>query len=191
MTIKQKQHLLGYLGYYEGDIDGNFGPMSKLATASFQDDYGLEADGIFGPLAEAKILEAIAGTAKPVEPEQPAEPENFWDGIKHFDREEFRCKCGGKYCNGFPVEPSEKLVKLADRVREHFGVAATVSSGVRCETHNAKVGGVSGSRHKYGTAMDFSIRGVPASLVLPYVQAQPETNYAYAIDSNYVHMDVL
>lgn len=191
MTNKQKQHLLGYLGYYEGAIDGNFGPMSKLATASFQGDYGLEADGVFGPLTEEKAIEAVAGIAKPVEPEQPAEPENFWNGIKHFDREEFRCKCGGKYCNGFPVEPSEKLVKLADRVREHFGVAATVSSGVRCETHNAKVGGVSGSRHKYGTAMDFAIRGVPASLVLPYVQAQPEVRYAYAIDSNYVHMDVL
>lgn len=191
MTIKQKQHLLAYLGYYEGDIDGNFGPMSKLATASFQGDYDLEADGIFGPLTEAKILEAVAGTAKPVEAEPSAEPESFWDSIKHFDREEFRCKCGGKYCNGFPAEPSQKLVKLADRVREHFGTAAIVSSGVRCETHNAKVGGVSGSRHKYGTAMDFTIRGVPASLVLPYVQAQPETNYAYAIDSNYVHMDVL
>ena len=191
MTIKQKQHLLGYLGYYEGEIDGDFGPASKLATAGFQGDYGLEADGIFGALTEAKILEAVAGIAKPVEPEPPAEPNSFWDGIQYFNREEFRCKCGGKYCNGFPVEPSEKLVKLADRVRAHFGAVATVSSGIRCETHNARVGGVSGSRHMRGTAMDFSIRGVPASLVLPYVEAQPETNYTYAIDSNYIHMDVL
>lgn len=190
MTIKQKQHLLGYLGYYEGDIDDNFGPMSKLATASFQDDYGLETDGIFGPLTEAKILEAIAGTAKPVEPEQSAEPENFWDGIKHFDREEFRCNCEGKYCDGFQAEPSKKLVKLADRIREHYGVPMIVSSGVRCKTHNANVHGDMNSRHMRGLAMDFCIKGKPAAEVLEYVWKQPEVRYAYAIDSNYVHMDV-
>lgn len=185
MTIKQKQHLLSYLGYYEGAIDDNFGPLSRQATADFQDDYGLEADGIFGPLTEAKILEAVAGIA------QPVESENFWDGIKHFDREEFRCKCGGKYCNGFPAEPSEKLVRLADRVREHFGAVATVSSGIRCKQHNANVGGVSASRHMSGKAMDFTIQGKNSQQVLAFVQAQPDVRYTYAIDSNYVHMDVL
>ena len=185
MTNVQKQCLLKYLGYYAGDIDGNFGPLSKMATAGFQDDYGLDPDGEFGPLTEAKALEAVAGTA------QPVEPENFWDGTKYFDREEFRCKCGGKYCDGFPAEPAKKLVTLADRVREHFGAPAIVSSGVRCETHNANVGGVSGSRHKYGTAMDFCVRGKDAEQVLSFVQAQPETRYAYAIDGNYVHMDVV
>ena len=194
MTDKQKQYLLGYLGYYDGEVDGIFGSASKHATKAFQSDYGLDADGIFGPETEEKILDAVAGTAQPVEPEkpeEPAEPENFWDGIKHFDREEFRCKCGGKYCNGFPVEPSKKLLRLADRVREHFGDSAIVSSGIRCETHNAKVGGVAGSRHKYGTAMDFRIEGKTAQPVLAYVQAQPETNYAYDIDGTYIHMDVI
>ena len=184
MTIEQKQCLLRYLGYYEGEIDGSFGPLSKMATAGFQDDYGLAPTGVFDEAEEEMILAAIAGTVKPVE------PENFWEGIRYFKKDEFRCKCGGKYCNGFPAEPAQKLVKLADRVRDHFGAPAIVSSGVRCETHNAKVGGVSNSRHKRGKAMDFCVRGMPASLVLAYVQAQPDTNYAYAIDSNYVHMDV-
>ena len=39
--------------------------------------------------------------------------------------------------------------------------------------------------------MDFCIRGIPAELVLPYVLDQNETNYAYAIDNNYIHMDVI
>lgn len=185
MTNVQKQCLLCYLGFYTGEVDGIWGPLSRQATVTFQTDYGLEADGEFGPLTEAKILEAVTGAADPVT------PENFWDGIKHFDREEFRCKCGGKYCDGFPAEPAKKLVQLADRVRVHFGRPMRVSSGVRCEAHNTNVGGVSGSRHKYGTAMDFCIDGMPASVVLPYVQAQSETNYAYAIDSNYIHMDVI
>jgi hypothetical protein len=38
--------------------------------------------------------------------------------------------------------------------------------------------------------MDFRLRGISASLALPYIQAQPECRYAYAIDSNYIHMDV-
>ena len=184
MTIVQKQCLLKYLGYYEGTVDGNFGPLSKMATAGFQDDYGLDPDGEFDPLAEAKILEAVAGITK------LAEKENFWDGIKHFNREEFRCKCGGKYCDGFPAEPEMKLVQLADRVREHFDKPMRVSSGVRCKTHNANVGGSAASRHMSGKGMDFCVDGLPASVVLPYVQSQTSVRYAYAIDGNYIHMDI-
>ena len=108
----------------------------------------------------------------------------------HFNAQEFRCKCG-KYCNGFPAEPQEKLIRMADRVRAHFGVQADVSSGVRCETHNKNVGGVEKSRHKDGKAMDFRLRGISADLALPYIQSQPECRYAYAIDGNYIHMDIL
>lgn len=187
MTNKQKQCLLCYLGYYDGKIDGDFGPASKTATMGFQDDYGLEPDGIFGAKTEAMILKAITGEAKPVEKKPAAD---VWDGIKYFTKDEFKCKCGGKYCNGFPVEVDYKLLQLADVVREHFGMPITVSSGVRCETHNAKVGGVANSRHRFGKAMDYSVRGVPASIVLPYVQSLSGVNYAYAIDGSYVHMDV-
>lgn len=186
MTNKQIQHLLAYLGYYDGQIDGILGPKSRAATEAFQKEYGgIAVDG--DPREETqKALKHAVAHGMPV----ANEAENFWDGIKYFDREEFRCKCGGKYCDGFPAEPAKKLVQLADKVREHFGKPMRVSSGVRCEVHNANVGGVSGSRHKYGTAMDFRIDGMPASVVLPYVQAQTETNYAYAIDSNYIHMDI-
>jgi uncharacterized protein YcbK (DUF882 family) len=38
--------------------------------------------------------------------------------------------------------------------------------------------------------MDFRISGKKAAEVLEYVQSLPEVRYAYAIDSNYVHMDV-
>jgi len=163
--------------------------MSEQATMSFQDAYGMEVDGIFGPDTEAMALRAVAGEAEPV-PKAPEQTDDFWNSVKYFRREEFRCKCGGKYCDGFPVEPSQKLVRLADRVREHFGAAAVVSSGIRCEIHNAREGGVSNSRHKLGTAMDFRIDGMPASLVLAYVQKQSDIRFAYAIDGKHIHMDV-
>ena len=187
MTIKQKQHLLGYLGYYQGQVDGKWGRLSMEATEAFQNDYQLTVDGIFGPKTEKRILEVIASGEAPVR----AEPEGdgtFWDGVKHFTRQEFACKCGK--CGGFPAEPEEKLLRLADKVRGHFGKRVYVSSGVRCEAHNAAVGGVANSRHKLGKAMDFSVAGFSAALVLPYVQKLPGVRYAYAIDGNYVHMDV-
>ena len=188
MTIKQKQCLLEYLGYYDpensnemNNVDGLWGPASEGATRRFQSDYGLDADGIFGPMTEAKIKDVIATGEL---------PKVDWNEVKYFDKNEFRCNCGGKYCTGFPVEPQPQLVKVADRVRGHFGSAALISSGVRCETHNANVGGVSNSRHLYGKAMDFRISGKTAAQVLAYVQTQPEIRYAYDIDGTYVHMDV-
>ena len=48
MTIKQKQCLLFYLGYYVGNIDGQWGTLSKTATKAFQKDFGLTADGNCG-----------------------------------------------------------------------------------------------------------------------------------------------
>lgn len=183
MTNEQKQHLLAYLGYYRIKVDGIWGNGSVGATKKFQEDYGLPVTGVFDSDTEARIKEVIATDEKPIT------EENFWDGIKYFDRDEFKCKCG-KYCDGFPVEPERKLVAVADRVREHFGKSAIVSSGVRCKQHNANVGGVENSRHLFGKAMDFRVSGKSAKEVLAYVQKQPEIRYAYAIDQNYIHMDI-
>lgn len=178
MTNKQKQCLLCYLGYYAGEIDGKFGPASREATRAFQADYGLTPDGSFGPLTQAKILQVLTGN------------QDFWQDITYFRKEEFRCKCGGAFCDGFPAQPSEVLVRAADALRTHFAARCNVSSGVRCETHNAKVGGVANSRHLRGKAMDFCVEGKPASAVLSYIKSLPQIRYSYAIDQSYVHMDV-
>jgi uncharacterized protein YcbK (DUF882 family) len=181
VSIEQKQHLLAYLGYYVGDIDGIWGQLSKVACRSFQQDFGgIAVDGICGTETEKALQHAVAyGMTK----------RDFWDTIKYFTRDEFKCKCG-KHCNGFPVEPKEKLVKLLDGVREHFNAPIYISSGLRCEIHNSAVGGVSNSRHMYGKAVDFCVSGISSNLVLPYVQKLTGVRYSYAIDSNFVHMDI-
>ena len=156
-------------------VDGIAGEQTKTATEKWQAKNALEADGIAGEKTRAKMgIKTV----------------DFWETVKYFKRSEFECHCGRRYCNGFPVEIDHTLVRVADRVRSHFGKTATVSSGVRCQRHNSNVGGVANSRHKLGKAMDFSISGVPASTLLAYVKKQPEIRYAYAIDSLYVHMDV-
>lgn len=162
MTDKQKQHLLGYLGYYAGVPDGIWGRLSGEATRAFQSDYGLTADGICGTMTQKMLIGAISGTAAKVERTAEAEQEatenpktgTWWDDIRYFTREEFKCKCGGKYCNGYPADIDMNMVKIADEIREKIGKPITVNSGLRCKNHNANVGGVSNSQHILGKAAD-------------------------------------
>ena len=186
MTIKQKQNLLAYLGYYKGKIDGIWGEKSTQATASFQDAFGLDPDGVCGAETEKALKHAVAYGMPATK--QEVTDGDFWDDIKYFKKSEFACKCG-KYCNGYPDEMKKGVMTVADRTRAHFGATAIVTSGLRCKQHNANVGGVANSRHLTGRAMDFRIVGKTAEQVLAYVKQQPEIRYAYAIDSQHVHMD--
>jgi hypothetical protein len=193
MTIKQRQNLLAYLGYYVGDIDGIWGTLSKTATKAFQKDFfqmESKVDGICGEETEKALTHAVAYGMPATKVEIKLEPESddSFNGIKHFKRYEFACKCG-RYCNGYPTEMKKGVLAVLDRTREHFDSPATVSSGLRCKQHNANVGGVANSRHLSGKAADFCVRGKTAAQVLAFVQNQPETRYAYAIDSSYVHVD--
>lgn len=191
MTAAQIQCLLAYLGYYKGCVDGRWGEQSRLATEKFQKAYGLEPDGIFGNATQKRIREVIGTEEAPaVEQDDIMGDASFWRDIRYWSKEEFQCRCGGKYCDGFPQEPDEKLVKLADRVRTYFGRPGYSSSGLRCKTWNEIQGGVRNSRHMEGKALDFRIAGSTAQQVLAFIQNLPGVRYAYDIDGTYVHMDV-
>lgn len=192
MTTLQIQAILTYLGYDPGEVDGLPGKNTRRAVLTFQAAEGLATDGSPGPLTQAALLDAVAaGRFRSEDSQTPEENTGtFWDEIEYFDREEFRCKCGGKYCNGFPAEPNETLVRVANAIRKEAGVSITVSSGLRCTKHNANVGGVSNSRHLSGKAMDFCVKGWSASKTLDAVKKHSHIRYTYAIDGNYVHMDV-
>ena len=188
MTKEQAQHLLSYLGYYKGAIDGIWGYGSREATRKFQVDYGgLEPDGIVGAQTDKALRHAVCYGMpdKKTEKEQPV----FWDEIKHFKRNEFACKCG-KYCDGFPVEPDEKLVRFLDGLREHFGVRVTITSGVRCKQHNANVGGVSNSQHAVGTAADIIVSGVDPVSVYDYADEVMGNSGGVGLYKGFTHVDV-
>lgn len=254
MTVKQAQWQLLFLDYYDGAIDGIWGPNSMAATLQFQKKFfgdKIAQDGKFGASTAAKSQEVIdriqevlqtivpdlkndglAGpktvaalhayqeakglvqtgrvddatwdslmleiprqeqATEPV-PEQDtdagSETGTFWDGGVHFSRNEMRCKCGGRYCNGFPAEPQQLLMELADRAREHFGRPAHVVSGLRCSRWNTIQGGVANSQHMYGEAMDIRIDGVSSEEIYQWMKRQPEVRYCYKIDSAGVHFDI-
>lgn len=256
MTPKQAQWQLLLLDYYDGAIDGIWGPKSKVATLQFQRDFfedSIAHDGKFGTSTAGKTQEVVDriqdiliatvdsslvddGLAGPKtmtalklyqearslpqtgrvddatwdalmleipRQESPGEPVpdlntgdnsltvvSFWPGIVYFKREEMRCKCGGRYCNGFPAEPQQLLMELADRARKHFGAPAHVVSGLRCQRWNQIQGGVANSQHMYGEAMDIRIDGVSAAELLAWMKKQPEVRYCYAINNTNVHFDI-
>lgn len=186
MTVRQIQHLLGYLGYYTGAVDGVWGKQSAAAASRFQQDYGnLAVDGIPGSQTQAALKQAVAG-GMPVKPRE----DSFWEHIRFWNREEFRCRCGGKYCSGFPAEPDRTLVELADDLRARAGKPAKASSGLRCRIWNEIQGGVANSRHLTGKALDFSIEGLSGQQLLEMAQKDSRTRYAYIIDGSWVHVDV-
>ena len=187
MTVKQIQNLLQYLGYYNGIPDGDFGPLSRQAVTDFQRAFGLMADGDPGPETQKALTHAVAyGMPTREEPEPTAD---WWDEIEFFDREEFQCKCAGRYCDGYPAEMQEKVVRIADAARKHFGRPAHVVSGLRCQEWNRLQGGVWNSQHRYGEAIDLRIDGVTADDLLAFVDTQP-IRYAYAINGTNVHFDI-
>lgn len=185
MTIKQKQCLLAYLGYYVGSVDGKWGTLSRVATTAFQKDYGLDTDGEFGPLTEKKILSVIATGEAP----KKEEPVGFdWDKIQYFKRREFACKCGR--CGGFPVEPDPELINILTKIREHFGKPVHVNSGIRCSQHNRNVGGASASQHLRGTAADITVEGVAPAKVADYAETLLPRSGGIGRYATFTHVDV-
>ena len=191
MTIKQRQHLLAYLGYYVGNVDGVWGTLSKTACKAFQKDFGLDADGYGGANTDKALTHAVAYGMPAKKEEENTATGTFWDEIEFFDREEFRCKCGGKYCNGFPAEPKEQMVRIANQLRKNLGVSVSVVSGLRCPRWNEIQGGVANSQHMYGEAADIYASGISQARVEQELDNIGGVRYHYPIDgSSNVHFDI-
>lgn len=149
--VKELQQLLNKHGFNLA-VDGIIGDDTINAIKSIQSKKGLKIDGIAG----ADTIKALSRTSSSSSSSSTVN----WDKVKYFKKSEFKCQCGGKYCNGYPVEMSSKLIDILEALREYFGKPITITSGLRCSKHNKAVGGVSNSMHQYGKAADIYIPGV-------------------------------
>ena len=69
---------------------------------------------------------------------------------KNFKVSEFACKhCGKNLID-------QRVLNMAQELRDYLGVPVKVNSGYRCEVHNAKIGGVKNSKHIIGKAADLA-----------------------------------
>lgn len=225
MTMKRLQMNLKFLNYYWGEIDGIKGTQTIRAIQDFQADNGLVIDGIAGQktidcLREiiCEIQYIIGASVDGVAGNETIEKTKIWqenhglkpDGIAgintrnamfnesdnwnfpHFSKDEFTCKCG---CGLNNID--KRLVQILEDIRYYFGgKPIIITSGTRCDKHNAEVGGVQGSRHLIGKAVDFYIQGVPTSEVLKYCQELVNRGilrYTYTNNSNMsgaIHIDI-
>lgn len=106
----------------------------------------------------------------------------------NFKVSEFSCK-GSGCCSTVKID--SKLVEYLQMIRDHFGKPVTINSGYRCDVHNKKVGGATGSRHTKGEAADIVVSGVTPAEVAKYAESIGIKGIGLyeAKDGNFVHVD--
>lgn len=187
LTVKERQTHLKALGFYAGRVDGLEGVQTSKAYADLQAKYfsrPQDVDGKYGRNTDNLLRSAVA-----------------CKDSRYFKLSEFRCKCGGKYCTGYPAALDANLVKGLNALRARVGTSLSITSGMRCTKWNSIQGGASGSRHRLGKAAD--IKGAATSSkagrlnVKTIWMSQKGARYTYCADDSTkykmgtsVHVDV-
>ena len=187
LSKKKRQKYLKALDFYDGTIDGIIGDKTKKAYKELQKAYftrKADIDGLYGKDTDTLLRNAYIVKKY----------------CKNFELKEFKCQCGGKYCTGYPTVIDIQLLKNLQAVREKFG-STIITSALRCTKHNEAVGGVSGSRHRTGKAVDI-INSVSKTengrkKIMDFWGTLPKQRYTYCnINGDYpnmgtaVHIDV-
>lgn len=169
LNIKNRQIYLKTLGFYSGVIDGKEGPKTKEAYLKLQKKYFTrksDIDGKYGKNTNILLINAYLVKTY----------------TKNFKLTELKCKCKGKYCTGYPAILDKYVLTYLQELRNKYG-AITITSGLRCKTHNKNVGGVSGSRHLSGKAFDikrftFSSLSKRKEVMKEFIK-KPQARYTY------------
>ena len=124
-SISAIQQRLAELGYYTGVVDGITGPATKAAIKKFQQNNGLEADGVCGPATTYVLFsdEAMAVAQTPV-PDPDSIP--------------------GVMDNGFPI-----LVNDDNHIPEDYEFKYLVNMKDYCDSSIVKIKGSDIQAEKY------------------------------------------
>lgn len=111
------------------------------------------------------------------------------DGSKklsaNFKVREFACSDGSD-----PIFIAPELVKILQKIRDHFGKPVNINSAYRTATKNKAVGGATYSQHLYGVAADISISGVSPKKVAAYAETLLPNTGGIGIYKTFTHVDV-
>lgn len=190
LTIKERQTYLKKIGLYTKSIDGIVGSGHKKAVKQFNiiflnkksKTYYEDTDKLL-----RKIYDSYSKSKYMVDTD--------WQYFKSFKKSEYKCKCGGKYCNGYPSKIAMRLVMADQYQRNYYGVSVSLTSGIRCEKHNKNVGGTSNSYHKKGRSSDTITSGKSSATVRNMIYKNSKTKlpfvtYSYDITSSSMHKTV-
>ena len=145
---------------FELDVDGIFGKISNRCIDVFQRGMSLYPDKKVGSITMGAL------ESDPV-------------FVTHFKASNFRCRCDGKYCGGYPSSALKYPINFEsyhsfetmgidyalllglERLRLYIGeLPIHITSGLRCYWHNKAVGGAAGSQHKMSRAADFYVNEI-------------------------------
>ena len=105
----------------------------------------------------------------------------------HFTKEEFDCQCG---CGNGDIVISENLVFELECVRIHYGKPMRINSGIRCLSHNRKIGSRDTSSHIKGLAVDIGCRDMGTRLELVKHLLRDGEFTRVGINKDFIHVDV-
>lgn len=108
---------------------------------------------------------------------------------ENFKVSEFLCH-GSGCCKSGKID--DKLVKILQNIRDHFGKPVHISSAYRCSKWNKAVGGVSRSYHCYGQAADIKVEDIAPAEVAKYAESIGVLGiglYETNADGHFVHVD--
>ena len=176
LSIRERQTYLKYLGLYKGSIDGIEGRLTKEGYKSLQNKFFTrksDRDGKYGRNTDMLLVNAY----------------NVKKYTKNFSLSEFKCGCNTKYCTGYPAYLNINLLRNLQTMRDNYG-AITITSPLRCSKHNANIGGVAGSYHTKGKALDlYNVRFSSSFTNRKYAIEKwlllPKANMAY--QNGYMH----
>lgn len=176
LSIRDRQTYLKYLGLYKGSIDGIEGRLTKEGYKSLQNKFFTrksDRDGKYGRNTDMLLVNAY----------------NVKKYTKNFSLSEFKCGCNTKYCTGYPAYLNINLLRNLQTMRNNYG-AITITSPLRCGKHNANIGGVAGSYHTKGKALDlYNVRFSSSFTNRKYAIEKwlllPKANMAY--QNGYMH----
>lgn len=108
---------------------------------------------------------------------------------EHFDRDEFKCKCG---CNQNYISKDlvEKLETLHRAMSAH---SIVITSGYRCPKHSVAVGGSSTDAHTVGIAADcivYKERGIPYDVETVAEYAERLGFTGIGLMNGAIHLDI-
>ena len=105
----------------------------------------------------------------------------------HFSKEEFDCQCG---CGNGDIVISENLVFQLECVRIHYGKPMRINSGIRCLSHNKKIGSRDTSSHIKGLAVDISCGDMRTRLELVKKLLRDGEFERIGFHRDFIHVDV-
>ncbi|GGD67832.1 spore cortex-lytic enzyme [Paenibacillus nasutitermitis] len=142
--VNELQGRLKYLGFFNGKIDGQFGPTTKNAVTWFQWKFGMKSDGVVGAKTKLKLWEATKSW-KPTAEETPAAPSTGGGGGGKSDNDSNETKSSKLGFSANDLKLMANAVYGESRGEPYVGqvaVAAVILNRVKSPSFPNSVSGV-------------------------------------------------